>query len=81
MFLIRRINQGETVPWGWGDVHYEAWTRRMVVMPMPLNLVVRAFWWAYWGMAIKWLPVKIRKADRRITELESENARLKRDAR
>ena len=56
MLLIRRISDGEMMPWGWGIARVDLYMRRTTIVPMPLNLAIRLFWWLYYGVSVRWLP-------------------------
>ena len=60
-------------------------TREDVLAPIPFNLLVRLFWWLYWGVAFRWIGGHNHK-ERVIAEAMNEEAkrwrrvRMQRDA-
>lgn len=55
MLLIRRVNDGEMMPWCWGVAWYDYCHRQTALAPIPINFAIRVFWWMYWGVAVTWV--------------------------
>ena len=58
MTIIRRIDDGDELPRGYGICWRVPWLRQLSCAPVPLCFVLRVIHWAYWGLALWWLPAR-----------------------
>lgn len=40
------------MPWGWGVAWYEPWRDSAVILPVPLNWLAGALYWAWSALAV-----------------------------
>ena len=63
MKIVKRINEGEIVPGGYGIAWYEWTTRGAVCLPLGFNVIASAFRVAYFALRGNWNVLKASPLD------------------